>query len=76
MTPKDLEIIYRSQILENDFDMEYCIDTLQSPLEIYVPLDISYDLYKDYATHCMNQVKDQKRQILKRHDAQMQNELI
>ncbi len=56
--------------------MEYCIDTLQSPLEIYVPLDISYDLYKDYATHCMNQVKEQKRQILKRHDAQMQNELI
>ena len=49
ITPKDLEIIYRSQILENDFDMEYCIDTGSTPLEIYVPLDFNYDLYKEYA---------------------------
>lgn len=29
--------------------MEYCIDTLATPLEVYVPLDISYDIYKEYA---------------------------
>ena len=28
ITPKDLEIVYRNTILENDFDMEYCIDTI------------------------------------------------
>jgi hypothetical protein len=76
ITPKDLEIIYRSQILENDFDMEYCIDTLATPLEVYVPLDISYDIYKEYAQNCLDLLKENsKRIIYKRHDMELQNEL-
>jgi hypothetical protein len=29
--------------------MEYCIDTVATPLEIYVPQDLSYDIFKEYA---------------------------
>lgn len=28
INPRDLEVIYRQSILENEFDMEYCIDTV------------------------------------------------
>lgn len=56
--------------------MEYCIDTLSCPLEIYVPLDISYDLYKEYAQNCLNLLKEHNGTISKRHDLELQNELI
>ncbi len=62
--------------MENDFDMEYCIDSLSWPLEIYVPLDISYDLYKEYAQNCLNLIKDHNGTMSKRHDLELQNELI
>ena len=75
ITPKDLEIIYRAQVLENDFDMEYCIDTIQTPLQVYVPLDISYDIYKEYAQNCLNLVKDFKKNsrvyYSERHDMEL-----
>lgn len=63
-------------MLENDFDMEYCIDTLTSPLEVYVPLDISYDLYKEYAQNCINLLKDKPQTLSKWHDMELQNELV
>ena len=56
--------------------MEYCIDTIQTPLEIYVPLDISYEIYKEYATNCLALVKDRKRTFSERHDMELQNELV
>ena len=77
--PKDLEVIYRSTVLENDFDMEYCIDTIQTPLQVYVPVDISYDVYKEYAANCLALVKDigKKcgRSYSERHDMELQNEM-
>jgi hypothetical protein len=56
--------------------MEYCIDTIATPLEVYVPLDISYDLYKDMAQNCMNLVKENTKHFSQRHDMELQNELI
>jgi len=51
--------------------MEYCIDTLSWPLEVYVPLDISYDLYKEYAQNCLNLIKNHDGTMSKRHDMEL-----
>ena len=41
-----------------------------------MPLDISYDTYKDMATSCMQLVKGQPRNLSERHDLELQNELV
>ena len=48
----DLEVLYGNEILDNSHDIEYCINTVESPLVVYVPKDIDYAEFKYQAKFC------------------------
>jgi hypothetical protein len=46
LTDKDLYVLYREEILGDDFEIEYCLNTHLEPLIVYVPADIDYAEFK------------------------------
>lgn len=41
ISDKDLEILHKSEIMDNDDDLEYCITTKDYPLIVYIPTELT-----------------------------------
>ena len=42
ITEKDLEIVYKGKMLDEEYEVEYCTNTDQHPLIVYAPIDMDY----------------------------------
>ena len=60
----DLEIIHNGEILGDTAEIEYCINTEQNPLVVYVPMDIDYAEFKYQARFCTDKIADMKKHSL------------
>ena len=61
ITQKDLEVLHDGDILDDDFDIEYCINTHENPLVVYVPGDIDYAEFKYQAKFCADKVQEMRK---------------
>ena len=57
----DLEIIHNGEILGDQAEIEYCINTETNPLVVYVPMDIDYAEFKYQARFCSDKIADLKK---------------
>ena len=67
----DLEVLYGNEILDNSHDIEYCINTVESPLVVYVPKDIDYAEFKYQAKFCQDKIVELKRHSLSNVETKM-----
>ena len=61
ITQKDLEVLHDGEILDDDLDIEYCIDTQENPLVVYVPGDIDYAEFKYQARFCHEKIMEMRK---------------
>jgi len=58
LTDKDLYVLHKEEILADDFEIEYCLNTQYEPLIVYVPQDIDYAEFKLQAKYCCDRIAD------------------
>lgn len=57
-------MLHGDDILEDKAEIEYCINTEQNPLVVYVPMDIDYAEFKYQAKFCTDKVHEMKKHSL------------
>ena len=60
LTDRDLEVLYKGNILDNDDEMEYCFTHSTNPLIVYVPTDLTNEEFKEYTKLAISNLESYK----------------